>query len=83
MMESVFTKVRCVSVRFGIFRHSSYRGRLVIVGAVTAAPAVKTIGNSYCSICGGKDGGALGAGNVSAGVGTDLAGDRVYAVAEL
>lgn len=33
MMESVFTKVRCVSVRFGIFRHSSYRGRLVIVGA--------------------------------------------------
>ena len=53
------------------------------VVAVTAAPAVKAIGNSYCSICGGKDGGALGAGNVSAGVGTDLAGDRVYAVAEL
>ena len=53
------------------------------VVAVTAAPAVKAVGNGDSSICGGEDRRTLGAGNVSAGVGTDLAGDRVYAVAEL
>jgi len=42
---------------------------------VTAAPAVKAIGNSDHAICGGEDRRTLGAGNVGAGVGTDLAGD--------
>ena len=50
--------------------------------AVTAAPAVKTIGNGDDAVCSGKDG-ALGTGNVGAGVGTDLAGDGVYAMSEL
>ena len=53
------------------------------VVAVTAAPAVKTVGNGDGSICGGKDGRALGTGNVGAGVGAYLAGDGVHAVTEL
>ena len=48
---------------------------------VAAAPAVKTIGNGDDAVCSGKDGCALGTGNV--GVGTDLAGDGVYAMSEL
>ena len=50
---------------------------------VAAAPAVKAVGNGDSSICGGKDGCALGASNVGAGVGADFAGDGVYAVSEL
>ena len=53
------------------------------VVAVTAAPAVKTVGNSDGAICGGKDGCALGTGNVGASVGTDLSSDWVYTVTEL
>ena len=53
------------------------------VVTVTAAPAVKTVGNGDGSICGGKDGRALGTGNVGAGVGAYLAGDGVHAVTEL
>ena len=52
------------------------------VVAVTAAPAVKTVGNSDGAICGGKDGCALGTGNVGASVGTDLSSDWVYTVTE-
>ena len=51
--------------------------------AVTAAPAVKTVGNGDGSICGGEDRRTLGAGNVGAGVGADFAGDGVYAMSEL
>ena len=51
--------------------------------AVTAAPAVKTVGNGDGSICGGEDWRTLGTGNVGAGVGADLAGDWVYAMSEL
>ena len=51
--------------------------------AVTAAPAVKTVGNGDGSICGGENRRALGAGNVGAGVGADLAGDGVYTMSEL
>ena len=51
--------------------------------AVAAAPAVKTVGDGDSSVCSGEDGCALGTGNVGAGVGTDLAGDGVYAVSEL
>ena len=51
--------------------------------AVTAAPAVKTIGNSDDAVCGGEDRRSLGTGNVGAGVGADFAGDGVHAVAEL
>ena len=51
--------------------------------AVAAAPAVKTVGNGNCTICRSKNRRTLGAGNVGAGVGTDLTGDGVYAVAEL
>ena len=53
------------------------------VVTVAAAPTVKTVGNGDGAIRGGKDGCALGTGNVGAGVGTDLAGDGVHAVAEL
>ena len=53
------------------------------VVAVTASPTIKAIGNSDHAICGGEDWRALGAGNVGAGVGTDLTGDGVYAVAKL
>ena len=51
--------------------------------AVTAAPAVKTVGNGDGSICGGEDRRTLGAGDVGAGVGAYLAGDGVHAVTEL
>ena len=51
--------------------------------AVTAAPAVKTVGNGDGSICGGEDWRTLGTGNVGAGVGADLAGDGVHAVTKL
>ena len=51
--------------------------------AVTAAPAVKTVGNGDGSICGGEDRRTLGAGDVGAGVGADFAGDGVYAMSEL
>ena len=51
--------------------------------AVTAAPAVKTVGNGDGSTCSGEDRCSLGSSNVGAGVGTDLAGDGVHAVAEL
>ena len=50
--------------------------------AVAAAPVVKAVGNSDHAICGGEDRRTLGAGNVGAGVRTDLAGDGVNAVAE-
>ena len=53
------------------------------VVAVAAAPTVEAVGNGDGAICGGKDWRTLGAGNVGAGVGTDLAGDGVYAVTEL
>ena len=53
------------------------------VVTVTAAPAVKAVGNGDSSICGGEDRRTLGAGNVSAGVGTDLAGDGINTIAEL
>ena len=53
------------------------------VVAVTAAPAVKAIGNSDHAICGGEDRRTLGAGDVGACVGTALASDGVYAVTEL
>ena len=53
------------------------------VVTVTAAPAVKAIGNSDHAICGGEDRRTLGAGNVGAGVGADFAGDGIHAVAEL
>ena len=53
------------------------------VVAVTAAPAVKTVGNGDDAVCGGEDRCSLGAGNVGAGVGADLAGDGVYAMSEL
>ena len=53
------------------------------VVSVTAAPAVKTVGNGNGTVCGGKDWCALGAGNVGAGVGTDLAGNGIHAVPEL
>ena len=51
--------------------------------AVAAAPAVEIVGNRDDTVCGGKDGRTLGTGNVSAGVGTDLAGDGINAVTEL
>ena len=51
--------------------------------AVAAAPTVKTIGNGDGAVCSGEDRRALGTGNVGAGVGTDLAGNGIYAVAEL
>ena len=51
------------------------------VVAIAAAPAVKTVGDGDSSVCSGEDGCALGTGNV--GVGTDLAGDGVYAMSEL
>ena len=51
--------------------------------AVAAALAVKTVGDGDSSVCSGEDGCALGTGNVGAGVGTDLAGDGVYAMSEL
>ena len=51
--------------------------------AVAAAPAVKAVGNGDGAVCGGENGCALGAGNVGAGVGADLAGDGVYAMSEL
>ena len=53
------------------------------VVAVAAAPAVKTVGNDDSSVCGGENRRALGAGNVGAGVGADLAGDGVYPRSEL
>ena len=53
------------------------------VVAIAAAPAVKTVGNSDDAVCGGEDRRTLGTGNVGAGVGTDLAGDGVYAMSEL
>ena len=53
------------------------------VVAVTAAPAVKAIGNSDHAICGGEDRRTLGAGDVGACVGTALTGNRVHAMAEL
>ena len=53
------------------------------VVTVTAAPAVKTVGNGDGSICGGEDWRTLGAGNVGAGVGTDCASDGIYPVSEL
>ncbi len=53
------------------------------VVAVAAAPAVKTVGNDDSSVCGGENRRALGAGNVGAGVGADLAGDGVYTMSEL
>ena len=51
--------------------------------AVTAAPAVKTIGNSDDAVCGGENRRSLGTGNVGAGVGAYLAGDGVYTMSEL
>lgn len=51
--------------------------------AVTAAPAVKTIGNSDDAVCGGENRRSLGTGNVGAGVGAYLAGDGVHAMPEL
>ena len=51
--------------------------------AVAAALAVKTVGNGDDAVCSGKDRRTLGAGNVGAGVGTDLAGDGIHAVTEL
>ena len=51
--------------------------------AVAAAPAVKAVGNSNRTICSGKDRRTLGAGNVGAGVGTDLTSDGVHAIAKL
>ncbi len=53
------------------------------VVTVTAAPAVKAVGNSDHAISGGKDWCTLGTGDVGARVGTDLAGDGVHAMAEL
>ena len=53
------------------------------VVTVAAAPTVKTVGDSDHAICGGEDWRALGAGNVGAGVGADLAGDGVHAVTKL
>ena len=53
------------------------------VVAVTAAPAVKTVGNGDDAVCGGEDRRTLGTGNVCASVRTDLAGDGVNAVSEL
>ena len=53
------------------------------VVAVAAAPAVKTVGNGDDAVCGSEDRRTLGAGNVGASVGTDLAGDGVYAMSEL
>ena len=53
------------------------------VVAVTAAPAVKTVGNGDSSICGGEDRRTLSTGDVGAGVGADFAGDGVHAVSEL
>ena len=53
------------------------------VVAVTAAPAVKTVGNSNGAVCRSKNRRSLGAGNVGAGVGADLAGDGVHAVTKL
>ena len=52
------------------------------VVTVAAAPTVKAVGNSDHAICGGEDWRTLGAGNVGAGVGTDLAGDGVNTVGE-
>ena len=53
------------------------------VVTVTAAPAVKTVGNGDGSICGGEDWRTLGAGNVGAGVGTNFASNGVNTVAKL
>ena len=53
------------------------------VVAVAAAPTVKTVGNGDDAVCGSEDRRTLGAGNVGASVGTDLAGDGVYAMSEL
>ena len=53
------------------------------VVAVAAAPTVEAVGNGDSSVSGGENRCTLGTGNVSAGVGTDLAGDGVHAVAEL
>lgn len=53
------------------------------VVTVTAAPAVETVGNGDGAICGGENRRAIGAGNVGAGVGADLAGDGVYTMSEL
>ena len=53
------------------------------VVALAAAPNVKAVGNSDHAICGGEDRRTLGAGNVGAGVGTDLAGDGVHTMAKL
>ena len=53
------------------------------VVAVAAAPTVKAIGDGNCAVCGGKNRCTFGTGNIGAGVGTDLAGDGVYAIAEL
>ena len=51
--------------------------------AVTAAPTVEAVGNGDSSVCSGEDRCTLGAGNVGAGVGTDLAGDGVHTMAKL
>ena len=50
---------------------------------VAAAPTVKTVGNGNCSVRDGENRHTLGTGNVGAGVGADLTGDGVHAVAEL
>ena len=53
------------------------------VVTVAAAPTVKTVGNGNCSVHDGENRRTLGTGNVGAGVGADLTGDGVHAVAEL
>ena len=53
------------------------------VVAVAAAPAVQTVGNSNGAVCRSKNRRSLGARNVGAGVGADLAGDGVHAMSEL
>ena len=53
------------------------------VVTVTAAPAVKAVGNGDDAVCRSKNRRTLGTGNVGAGVGADFASNRVHAVAEL
>lgn len=51
------------------------------VVAVAAAPTVHTVGDHYRTVCGGKNGCAVGHGDVSASVIADFPGEGVGAVA--
>ena len=53
------------------------------VVTVAAAPTVKAVGNGNCSVRGGENRRTPDTGNVGTGVGADLTGDWVNAVAEL